>query len=570
MKTFNTFSDLIASIQTKTESTFVCTERAGAEYVLQAVGYTALVGDATFANGRVAALQSTENVRSYGTIGATDCSAVIQLATNSGRSDKYNFRGTFKVDVPTLTSGISNLTLDCEGAYFDCSTMYGADVSNNLDALFKIFGSEYGATTLVADGAVNSTTLLVADGTQIKLGSEIYILSDEHWYSDNVTSVGRRFITTVTNISTNTLTISDPLPFSFTASGYTISVESWNSIENINVIGGEFFGGNYRRDLGNGVGIGVVECKYFRNLKIKGFTVNGFESIAFKPHFGKTAIIESGTIQGHTNSFGTVTEGVNSGFYGVFFSRVLTGRMDKVTGTRCRHLQDSASSFDLKVTNNTSYMSHRPGFGCHNGTFDTTYTDCSNYGEIGGIQWRGFNLYVDGFICRTGNSGSNGIYDTTGAAADLPSVRIITNPDIIAGRAGIKLSGNISIAQIAGGTVIGGAQDSGYFPVDIATDYIEYATVSTYMEQFSGSGVCFFQSSSSIVNMKMIKITDSYLKSDNNLARFAAGAGIGSVWIEQNVFDSSAAGFDININNAQNFERVNANFRPDGTPATRN
>ena len=107
-------------------------------------------------------------------------------------------------------------------------------------------------------------------------------------------------------------------------------------------------------------------------------------------------------------------------------------------------------------------------------------------------------------------------------------------------------------------------------PVEIATDYIEYATVSTYMEQFSGSGICFYQSSSSIVNMKMIKIIDSYLKSSSNLARFQAGAGVGSVWIEQNVFDSSSSGNDIVITNTQIFERAVDNFRPDGTPATRN
>tara|TARA_R100000544_G_scaffold16105_1_gene7634 strand:- start:6198 stop:8075 length:1878 start_codon:yes stop_codon:yes gene_type:complete len=57
MKTFSTFSELEASTQNKTGDTFVCTERAGAKYIVQAGGYIALAGDVTFANGRVGALQ---------------------------------------------------------------------------------------------------------------------------------------------------------------------------------------------------------------------------------------------------------------------------------------------------------------------------------------------------------------------------------------------------------------------------------------------------------------------------------------------------------------------------------
>jgi hypothetical protein len=87
-ESFETFAQLQASTSTIVGQSLVCRERGNADYIIQPAGYVVLTGDAVLASGLVAALQSSENVRSYGIIGATDCSAVIQLATNSGRSNK--------------------------------------------------------------------------------------------------------------------------------------------------------------------------------------------------------------------------------------------------------------------------------------------------------------------------------------------------------------------------------------------------------------------------------------------------------------------------------------------------
>jgi len=54
---FDTFAELQASNIGNVYQKVVCRERAGATYVLQPSGYTALAGDATLANGLVAALQ---------------------------------------------------------------------------------------------------------------------------------------------------------------------------------------------------------------------------------------------------------------------------------------------------------------------------------------------------------------------------------------------------------------------------------------------------------------------------------------------------------------------------------
>jgi len=64
----DTFTNLIALSPTTDGSTFVCQERASAEYILKPSGYSALAGDATFANGRVAALQDTTKVEFFGVL----------------------------------------------------------------------------------------------------------------------------------------------------------------------------------------------------------------------------------------------------------------------------------------------------------------------------------------------------------------------------------------------------------------------------------------------------------------------------------------------------------------------
>ena len=53
----DTFSNLQLLRPTNTGQAFICQERANSKYILQNNSYTALVGDVTFANGRVAALQ---------------------------------------------------------------------------------------------------------------------------------------------------------------------------------------------------------------------------------------------------------------------------------------------------------------------------------------------------------------------------------------------------------------------------------------------------------------------------------------------------------------------------------
>jgi hypothetical protein len=561
-----TFAELQTISPVGSGRKFVCQERANAEYTVQPSGYVALAGDVTFANGLVGKLKDIEDIRSYGLIGITDCSAVIQLALNSGRSNDYRFYGNFTVDIPVPINGINNLSLNCKGAYFDCSNMFGADVSNEPDSLFKPTGTIALTTSLSANATINTSQLTLTSVVGIQAGMPLILRSDEHWYTETV-SIGKCYVGEVRSVSGSVVTMQEPLPFSFTVSGFTTTVEVITPIENFSIKGGIYYGGNYRRNLANGVGIGFVYAYAYKNVSLKPEYVNGFENTAIRAEKGLNLRVAGFDIQGHLPSFGTVTEGVNSGFYGVFPVDSRNVYIDKVTGYRCRHLQDASRTYNLNVTDTTGVNCHRPALGCHSGTHDGTYTNCNAYGGFGGLQWRGFHLYVNGGTYDCPKNSSNGIYDVIGGANDIPSIKEIKPNRVLAERNAVNISGKFSHCSVTGDFK---NTDSVYSCVDFSGNYLGYTNVSAKIEQAGSSGIALKQSSNSVVELGVFKVQNSYISSDTNLIRMFAPTNTGTVWISNNVFDSSAATFDININSAQNFERTADNFRPDGTAATRN
>ena len=558
---------MLSSRPTKTGLRAENRERDNAQYVLAASGYTALAGDITAANGRVWVLQTLDNVRAYGDITDTqDCSAVIELALNSGRSRVYKFRGNFYLENPCRITH-SDMDIDCHGAYFDCSNMYGNDFQNNPDALFELYGSQQSPTTLSTGGLADTSVITVADSSSFAAGNPIYIESDEHWYTEAV-SIGRAYVGRVARISGNDIYLQHPLPFNFNVSGNTISVYNWTPIKNINVLGGKFYGGNHRRDIGNGRGIGVVYARYFYNVTVNGANVDGFENAAYRMESGVNATVQNTYIQGHTPDFNEViVEGENSGFYGAFFVEVRNAKMLNVNGYRCRHLQDASRTYDMLIENCYGVECHRPAFGCHSGTHDGTYNECGVEGGAGGLQWRGFHLYVNGGTYNCPENNSSGIYDAEGGANDLICDRVIKPNRVYADRICVNIRSSFRRCVIEGEFQ---NVDGGYSAIDFTGAYMGEVLISAYVKQGGGTGIAIRQRANSAVRMGVFKITNSTILSNTNLVRIYAPANTGSVWIEGNVFDSSSAVFDININNTQVFERVEANFRPDGTPATRN
>jgi hypothetical protein len=147
VESFDTFSALEASTRTLTGSEFVCRERANATYILQAPGYTALTGDATFANSRVAALQISGDLKTkqYGVTPTSDFAADLSnyektiLAENDTSfefdtvlvSPQVNLKG----DRYTLAHTTNNAGRSAVTPYFEVDTsltLEGANLEGNV------------------------------------------------------------------------------------------------------------------------------------------------------------------------------------------------------------------------------------------------------------------------------------------------------------------------------------------------------------------------------------------------------------------------------------------------------
>jgi len=85
--TVDTFANMLLLRPEQTGQAFTCQERANAPYVLKSSGYVSLAGDATFANGRIAALQlnGSNKLAWFGAAldGVTDDTAILLSSIRS-------------------------------------------------------------------------------------------------------------------------------------------------------------------------------------------------------------------------------------------------------------------------------------------------------------------------------------------------------------------------------------------------------------------------------------------------------------------------------------------------------
>ena len=191
MKTFNTFSDLIASTQTKTESTFVCTERANAKYVLQATGYVALIGDATFANGRVAKLQFENKA-------LVTFFASLQEACSSG----YNLEpvGDVTINIPSFyTDWVTPFSKIISDYTVTINIETGHQITTGLllsdkDYSNFIISSVDAEVTVGASFSSGSSVISVVNGTSPVLNTLINVDNQTNVSSYNLTGAATGFI----------------------------------------------------------------------------------------------------------------------------------------------------------------------------------------------------------------------------------------------------------------------------------------------------------------------------------------------------------------------------------------
>lgn len=428
------------------------------------------------------------------TPGTTDMTAAFQAAAEAaidGSVIKFIPGRTYKITDTTVITK-DNVTIDRTGAYIDASGMALGLVQNAPDAVVHVLGSSRLETTLSSDVAVNDTTITVADVTGVQIGDPIWLESDaELWYTEGSSVVERQTHNRVKSISGTTVTLEWPLKMAFDATTHTVAVHFWNCVKNFRMIGGRSYGGGVRNDpdnpgtyVTNGKGAADVLLEYVDGAHIEIDHIEGFQGFGVRSDKAMDIHVSGGMIRGHTvdyvdpvTSSTEVVEGRNSGFYGVFFVDTYGGSFTNCIAHRARHMQDAASSANILLHNLHAYRSHRPPFGSHSGATDFTFNNCFATDSFGGISWRGHSLIVTGctIISRDGDTAA--LYDTEGSASDIPKDYVITGNKLVGDRQALKILGNVK-SCISSNNTYESQKTSTYYPIDISTDDLEYASFS--------------------------------------------------------------------------------------------
>lgn len=181
MKEFETFAELEASKQTKVGTRFICRERANAEYILQASGYTALVGDVTFSNGLIGELQ-------------------VNTGTQITTVSLINSVATYPVDTVINTTGYTT-SGDNGGWGWKQNGVVGQTISQSPTQLLNgllndgngnqwALIAEPSRVNIKALGAVESTDATNAFKAAIASGFK-YDVSGDYTISDSLTATSK-------------------------------------------------------------------------------------------------------------------------------------------------------------------------------------------------------------------------------------------------------------------------------------------------------------------------------------------------------------------------------------------
>tara|TARA_R110002072_G_scaffold272393_2_gene432597 strand:+ start:129 stop:2168 length:2040 start_codon:yes stop_codon:yes gene_type:complete len=150
---YRTFAELVAISETVDYKQFTVAERANAAYTLQPSGYTALAGDATLANGRVAALQLNGGGNAYVEWFDSPQNGVDRLKDNGGGTlhalGRYTLTETLVLDGGSVT---------IKGAF--TKSVFSSTVSINDNGVFYADFTD-GPAILISDGGAALEGLII-------------------------------------------------------------------------------------------------------------------------------------------------------------------------------------------------------------------------------------------------------------------------------------------------------------------------------------------------------------------------------------------------------------------------
>lgn len=358
------------------------------------------------------------NVLDFGAAGdgVTDDSAAVQAAANSltnGGTLYFPPGRTYKINT-MITISNSNVRVMCEGATIDATSLSYVAATRGSGCVFKFAGTFIRSTTLSASASAYDRTVQLTSVTNVQAGDIIRMTSDKILYRNDTAITYYEDYNRIVGISGTTVTLEVPLTLDLTTSGQTVSVFIHRPIADGVVVGGTFLGGGVTENLANGTGRCGVFFEAAAQCGVEGAIFRGFQGIAVFSDSAADIYADNLTIYGIDDDV-TITEGQNSGFYGVYFIRTRRGTATEINGIRVRHVIDASDAFEITEHNCRGSRTHRAAFGSHEGVHELHVSNC-----------RATDCYAGGVVRAFTSTWENNNFDAVTTAAMSTAVMLAT------------------------------------------------------------------------------------------------------------------------------------------------
>jgi hypothetical protein len=481
---------------------------------------------------------SPVNVLDYGAdpTGATDSYAAIQAAIDENPGKEIVLSGVFKV-TDTLVISASNTTLR---GYGQAQIVPDAASFVTSQPVLEITGAGVTNTTTLASAAVyGANTIIVASATGFVPGKFITLTSDgEYWNGITGDSgfqrVNKSELNTIQQVSGTTVTTEWNLADSYSITGYTVSVKVYDFIENVKVLGVQFYGvGDGSAHVSASYGPKAIEANYVNNLEIDSCTIQNFISNAIDAKVCNDVRITNNEILGRDDSDPTNLPSISPYAYGISMLGTCNFVVSNNTGQNLRRLFDANFTSGTTIPRNgtvsaNTVVASNNGMGTHQAEF-VNFVGNAIYSS-GGIYIRGKSCNVigniiDNYSATTSAAGITYGGDDGTNYAENPSSGyiIVADNNITTKSAGIYLRTDIEGGVLSGNTIRNGTNHGVWItPKRVKDFHIRDNTINLTNRTAARYCVYFNNLYSRLIQLKNINITNNQLKNGSDGVRIEA------------------------------------------------
>lgn len=478
------------------------------------------------------------NVKEYGAVGdgVTDDTAAIQATINANPGKEILFTGVFRV-TNTITLSTSNTTLRGVG---QARIVPDAASFSTGQPVLRISGPGVVATTTLASSATyNNNSIQVASASGFASGKFITLTSSgEYWNGITGDSgfqlVNKSELNTIQYVSGTTITTEWNLADSYSVSGYTVTVKVYDFIENVKVIGLQFYGvGGGSAHTSASYGPEAIQANYVNNLEISGCTIQNFVSSAIRTTICNDVRICNNEILGRDDKDSSNLPNISDFAYGISAIGTCNFVVANNTGQNLRRLFDANYTSGTTIPRNgtvsgNTVVASTTGMGTHQAEY-VNFIGNAIYSS-GGIYIRGKSCNVIGNIIDQ--------YDATTSAAGItyggddgtnysnnPSCGYIVVADnsIRTKSAGILIRTDIQGGVISGNTIRGGTNHGIWVtPKRVQDFHIRDNTIDITNRTAARYCVYFNNLYDRCVQLQSVNITNNHLKNGSEGVRIEA------------------------------------------------